>query len=178
MTTWPDIKGWSLDVDRAFLYERIIALQADKVVELGVYAGRMTFALAEALRHTGGVVHCVDPWEEMPNGPEIAREFLNTVTKYQLEDRVRIHAQSSHDFALRNVPAHVCLTWIDGMHTFEAVRQDLEDWYERSRVVYGHDWHLEGVRTAATEYARSAGLVARKIEGTDNIWTVSRAPDF
>jgi hypothetical protein len=190
--SFPDIRGWSGDNDRQFMYDRVVEVNAKSILEIGIYCGRMTAALAAAAKVTGGVVHSVDPWPpyEMPNGAEIAREFLDTVTRYRLQDQVKIYAETSMEFA-----AHFCgrfdLAWIDGGHTYDIVLFDIATWYPRSTAFYGHDWHIEAVRKAAEEYVRiwnmhipEGGAVADnsrnwdmrayKIEGTDNIWTLGK----
>ena len=169
--SWPDIRGWCADCDRNYLHDIIVANQARTVVEIGVYAGRMTIALAAAVRRTGGVVHCVDPWQEMPNGAEVARLFLDTLTRYSLQDVVRIHAETSVEFAARLAGA-VDLVWIDGGHRYANVMADLSAWQPRSATTFGHDWHLPDVRTAAQDYAEANGLETFRLVGTDNIWTV------
>jgi predicted O-methyltransferase YrrM len=171
MREWPDIAGWCKDCDRQFLYDLIVARKARFVLEIGVYAGRMTVALAEAVRVTGGVVHCVDPWQEMQDGAAVAREFLATVTAHSLQDVIRIHAETSAAFAARWY-GDFDFAWIDGGHRYEDAMADLCAWVPRSDALYGHDWHLEGVRKAAQDYAGSHGMLALRIENTDNIWTL------
>lgn len=171
MRAWPNILGWSADRDRQYLYDLIVAIPARVVVEIGIYAGRMTVALAEAVRVTGGIVHSVDPWQEMADGPMVARAFLDTITKYDLQDVVRIHAETSEAFSKR-LAGTVDLVWIDGGHSYQDVETDLVAWGNRAANIYGHDWHLPGVRHAAEAYAQEHGMTVGIIPGTDNIWTM------
>jgi predicted O-methyltransferase YrrM len=188
---WADIRGWSKDCDRQFMYDRIVEYDAKTILEIGIYAGRMTVALAAAATLTKGLVHSVDPWLEMADGAVVAREFLDTYTKFNLQDTVKIHAETSTDFAAR-YRGRIDLAWIDGGHTYACVLDDLKAWFGRSSVLYGHDWHIDGVREAAIEYARiwnskdasvlgavvdyatTFTITPYKIEGTDNIWTFAR----
>ena len=171
---WPDIRGWCADCDRDYLCEAIVASQARTAVEIGVYAGRMTVALAAGVRRTGGILHSVDDWTEMgAEGPGVARQFLDALTRYGLQDVVRIHAETSAEFAARWGARPVDLVWIDGSHRYEDVLADLAWWQPLAAQCYGHDWHMDDVRRAAEEYASGHGRSAHKITGTDNIWTVS-----
>lgn len=169
MSAWPDIKGWCADRDRTYLYDLIVARHARTIVEVGVYAGRMTVALAAAARATGGMVHCVDHWREMANGGDIAREFLETLTAHDLQDVVRIYCEASATFAERFLGA-IDVLWIDGGHDKATVLCDLMGLGGRATSVLGHDWHLPGVRDAAAEYAASHGFTVCNAAGTDNVW--------
>ena len=55
--------------------------------------------------------------------------------------------------------------YIDGEHTYEAVRADLEAWWDRigdHGIMAGHDWTDQpvhaGVKRAVTEFAEARGL--------------------
>lgn len=169
---WPNIKGWSADCDRTFLYEWAIQVKARTIVEIGVYAGRITVALAAAAKENSGVVYCVDPWEEMPNGEEIARKFLRTVTENDLQDVVRIYAETSAQFASR-LKGEVDLVWVDGGHGYDDVMTDLTCWRPRTKALFGHDWHLPSVRAAVMDYAAAKDRKCWKLEGSENVWVLS-----
>jgi hypothetical protein len=45
--------------------------------------------------------------------------------------------------------------YIDGLHTFEAVKEDIATWWPLIRsggILAGHDWDIEGVAKAVTEF--------------------------
>ena len=62
-------------------------------------------------------------------------------------------------------PGSVDFVYIDGEHTYEAVRGDLEAWWDRigdHGIMAGHDWTDQpvhaGVKRAVTEFAEARGL--------------------
>jgi hypothetical protein len=191
--TFPDIRGWCTERDRQFMYDRIIESNAKSVLEIGVFCGRMTVALVEGVRVTGGIVHSVDPWQEMEmeNGAEVAREFLYAMTRYRFQDRIRIYATTSSYFA-KQFCGHFDLVYIDGEHAYDNVMSDIKTLYPRSMAIYGHDWQIDSVRCAVEEYARlwnlhesDAGgetidynknwnIRACKVDGADHVWTLAK----
>jgi predicted O-methyltransferase YrrM len=98
------------------------------VVEIGAFKGRSTWYLARGLDDAGSRyrVISIDPHDE-----EGQLEALRTAIRGSLESRVEIRQALSHETAERFSDSPVGLVWIDGDHSYEAVRRDFEDWFPR-----------------------------------------------
>ncbi len=114
------------------------------VVEIGSYKGRSTAALAAGcLGRNDRKVFAVDP---LP--PEGQAVFLKNLGDLGLLDRVNpLFSKSAEAAASWKEP--ISVLFIDGDHSYESVRQDLEHW--RSHVcphglIIFHDSDLPGVR--------------------------------
>jgi hypothetical protein len=172
---FPDIRGWMEDENRQAMYDWILATNAQTVVEVGVYAGRMTVAMAMALKQTGGVLHSCDPYLEMgaDKGLPILAECMQHLTELNLRGVVRLHICSSA--ALRAVwpnNKRVDLAWIDGCHYIpEEVDADLYGWCPIARRFMGHDTHLPVVSDRVKAYAAAHMLrVVTPPPGMVNTW--------
>lgn len=110
------------------------------IVEIGSYMGNSTVYLALA----GGEVHAVDPHTpqsmvQVPwDGGEASGEthpqqdpsdaFLANLQRFGVRDRVRYHRSESAVAAQSWSGGPIRLLFIDGLHTFEAVRDDYRAW--------------------------------------------------
>lgn len=110
-------------------------------VEIGSFMGNSTIYLAMA----GGQVHAVDPHTpasmrqtsspagceagEQPQGtPETSEMFLANLERFGVRERVTYHRASSVNAAQSWSGERVRLLYVDGMHTYEEVRQDYMAW--------------------------------------------------
>lgn len=112
------------------------------IVEIGSFKGRSTVALASVAKHYGlGRVHAVDP-HTAPSSTDPSLhgqatsfdDFMANVTRAGVADVVSPHRMYSRDFA-PTFAEPIRLLWIDGDHTEEGARADLEMF--RRRLVPG-----------------------------------------
>ena len=114
------------------------------IVEIGSFEGNSTVYLAMA----GGEVHAVDPhtprsmaqllgmMEARTGEPEQERSravdpserFLRNIERFGVRERVVYHRASSLEVAEAWNGEGVRLLYVDGMHTYEAVKQDYMAW--------------------------------------------------
>jgi predicted O-methyltransferase YrrM len=134
--------------------------------EIGVSQG--TFSLF-ILQNTTVEHHvCVDPWE--PN-PQLTRKWEESLalTKNRLklfldQGRCDLDRAWSPAAASDYEDEYFDFIYIDGDHTYEAVRDDAAAWWEKLKsggVIAGHDYGWEGVKRAVDEFALERNLTVQ-----------------
>jgi predicted O-methyltransferase YrrM len=125
------------------------------VVEIGSYLGASTCFLAMGAARRGNRVYCVDTWANygMSEGHrDTYQTFMDNVRLYA--DHIVPLRGWSRDVAV-DFPHRVDLLFLDGDHSYEGVRGDVEAWFpklSRPAFVVLHDvaW-AEGVRKGIRE---------------------------
>ena len=119
------------------------------IVEIGAYKGRSTIALAAGSIARGrGKVLSVDPHEE-----GTLQDFRNNIERSRVESHVRAVIATSQE-ARRGFDKPVRLLFIDALHDYDSVKQDIELW--KGLVIEGgiiafHDYNYPSVRRAVSE---------------------------
>ncbi|WP_200946381.1 glycosyltransferase [Rhodanobacter sp. Root480] len=130
-----------------FAYLLIDLLRPRSLVELGTDSGNSYLAFCQAIRHLGAETHCtaIDSWEGDAHARKYADDVYLGLKAYHdplygsfsylkrafFEDAVADFADGSID-----------LLHIDGLHSYEAVRNDFETWLPKlsdRAVVLFHD---------------------------------------
>ena len=141
-----DLGGGATSLKVFLLAELIIARGLNRIVEIGVYRGRLMLPLARLMSRLGrGEVIGIDPysaveavqhdaeldgvdlvsWPQTVNWDDLHDEVLAGIKRWGL-DRARLLRARSEDVAqdLANVP--IDLLHVDGNHDRDAVSRDLE----------------------------------------------------
>jgi hypothetical protein len=141
----------------------------DSVVEVGALHGRSSFAL---LTGCPGTVYCIDPWND-PHG-KCLPSFVSSCGHF--ENLMMVQGYSPE--VAGQIP-EVDMVWIDGDHSFEATKADIETWLPKTRkLICGHDWNHEGfpgVREAVSDVLgkRAKGVKLGQWSAKDSsIWVV------
>jgi predicted O-methyltransferase YrrM len=138
----------SLRLDEAVhLYRLMRDTSPATVVEIGRYRGGSTFLIASALEH--GTLHSYDiDVRQGRAGAELDRQLVDALERYGLVDRVRLHVADSR--TAEPPPDEIDVLFIDGDHSEEGVRADVERW---SRLVRPGGHMLLHDAVAARDFA-------------------------
>lgn len=133
-----DIDGFMVLRELQFLYSR--ARGMNSIVEIGSFKGRSAHALCSGC--TDGIVYCVDPWKGKLDTNEdfdipSMEEFIKNTA--QFGNRVAVKSRSLD--AAEKLP-DADMVFIDGSHTYEAVKEDIAAWLPKARkLICGHDYN-------------------------------------
>jgi predicted O-methyltransferase YrrM len=105
--------------EAAYLYRLVHSLQEPLVVEIGRYHGGTTFLLAAA----GGRVTSLDINPALVDTDVLLERALE---RYGLSDRVTVEIADSHAYRVEAEAYDV--VFVDGDHTYEGARGDVERW--------------------------------------------------
>lgn len=142
-----DTQGWNSQ--HPFLAQTVIETRPRIVVELGVWKGASTIALAEELRRSSvnGVVVAVDTWlgswdhwtmpglsEELCFSfgyPQLYQKFASNILHAGLEDYVVPLPLDSANatYVLKHLAIQPDVVHIDGPHDYSSVLADLNRWW-------------------------------------------------
>ncbi len=169
------IPGLTTDDDVRWLAKQ--AATHKTIIEIGPFKGRSTRALADA---TQGIVYALDNWNANENDgrPDTAARaaFYRNCRDLIVANKVMAFehdSQAGLPEGLRGVKAD--MLWVDGEHTYQAVRSDLATFaplVRKGGLVCGHDycaWHPDVVRAVNAVY----GKRVRTISIHRSIWWVS-----
>ena len=172
-----------------FGYDLVAALRPAVLVELGTYNGLSFFCFCQAMEEhaVDGVCYAVDTWQGDVHtgayGEEIYRDVLTHSREFYAAFSYLMRMQFSE--ALQHFSEDsIDLLHIDGLHTYEAVREDFEQWYPKVKpggLIVMHDiyarlkdfgvwrfWEEIAPRFAAFGFKQGFGLgVIRKPGGPE-----------
>jgi len=139
------------------------------VVEVGCYMGEGTCILRQGFPQA--VIRCIDPWktgfdESDPTSfsdmGKVESAFDKAVAPWT---HIVKYKGVSSDFLDYPEFKKVHIAYIDGCHTYEAVKNDLETWLPRTKIaIGGHDFgsgleRLKGVERAVVEVVGKPDMV-------------------
>lgn len=138
-------------------------MYAPVALEIGSEHGITSYHMLEHIKDL--TLHCVDPytgyidWEGSDKNDGDRQNALETwknVTA-RFGDRVILHRKTSDDAVTDFEDNFFDLIFIDGLHTYEQVQKDCENYYSKVKsggVFSGHDYNLiSGVNRAVKEFA-------------------------
>lgn len=127
------------------------------LVEIGSFMGESMNLFAQSNKFAK--IFCVDPWLpnydstdgcSFSNFQEIETEFDNRAKNYSFVSKIKkFSIDAASDFEDESID----IVYIDGMHTKEAVKNDIKVWLPKVKntgYITGHDWYLkEGLLQSA-----------------------------
>jgi predicted O-methyltransferase YrrM len=134
----PVVRGW-LSRDSAWLLYKLARWGPGQgvILEVGSAWGRSTIVLAAASKSAGREkVVAVDPHtgdiSQVKEGQEpinTHHDFLRNIRRFDVDDWVQPIVLRSVDAAKEWDGRPIRLLYIDGWHTYEAVKADIESWF-------------------------------------------------
>jgi predicted O-methyltransferase YrrM len=112
-------------------------------VEIGAHLGASTCYLAAGLALNGGRLFSIDTWlnDAMPEGRQDTYDQFRWNTRF-ISDRVVPVRKRSETLLSSDISVPLALAFIDGDHSYEAVRGDfvrVADWVAPAGLVAFHD---------------------------------------
>jgi len=106
------------------LYNIVIQLQPNKVIEFGCLYGYSTVSIALALKHLGkGKLICYDLWEDYQYKHSTLEQTKENVIKYEVEDFVEFYKMNFNE-------------WIKQPETFDLLHLDISNTGDTISKVY------------------------------------------
>ena len=177
-----DLQGWG---SQSPAFETLLArVKPSRIIEVGTWKGGSAIHMATVARKLGIApeIICVDTWLgavefwtdhkdpdrylalKCRNGfPMVYYQFVANVIHRQCQDLITPFPQTSTIGALwfRRYGVKAGLIYIDGSHEEEDVYADLVSYWDLVQpggILVGDDWGWDGVRLAATRFAKEQGL--------------------
>lgn len=153
------IEGWLSNAQGCALFRAAALASTRRIVEIGSWKGRSTAWLAAGARLSGARVFAVDPHigsREDP-GATTLEEFRANIERTGLAAFVEPLVMTSAE-AIQIVDGPVDLLFIDGDHTYEAVRLDADLWLPKladGGTVMFHDVGTTGYSGPRRVFRRS-----------------------
>lgn len=144
----PEHRVWPWNGHRYFAYDLIWFLKPRTIVELGTYMGTSFFTFCQVIKDKCLQTECtaIDTWAgDSHTGPydqEIFEKVQETIALYYKDISARLKRCLFFDALSSFEDASVDVLHIDGLHTYEAVKEDFETWYPKlalNAVVLFHD---------------------------------------
>jgi hypothetical protein len=116
--------------------------------EIGVLRGEHAEMI---LNKYNGKVYLIDPWEKQEQWNSKINDYdfesiydiaVKRMQKYK--DRVEFLRMTSEEASKKIPDGHLDWVFIDGRHSYEAAKQDINLWYKKIRsggLVSGHDYY-------------------------------------
>lgn len=183
-----DLQGWGSQ-SPAF-QELIQRVKPSRIIEVGTWKGGSAIHMATVARGLGLTpeIICVDTflgavefWTDQndperylalkcKNGyPTVYYQFVANVLHRQCQDLITPFPQTATIASLwfRRFDVKADLIYIDGSHEEDDVYADLVSYWGLVRpggVLVGDDWGWDGVRLAATRFAKEQGLAVTQLQ--------------
>lgn len=154
-------------------------VEVKSLAEIGVWTGLNALELRKLFPKTH--LYLIDPWELSPNYVEegappdfdshlYQKAYECTKWFFRHDPNVTILKKTS-TAALSDVPDDLDLVFIDGDHSYRAVKSDIHNWSQKVRsrgIISGHDYHPDfpGVVRAVNECLPNQFEV-----GDDDVWS-------
>ena len=152
------IRGWPHHIVK--ILELLESFQPKRCVEIGTYCGASAIPIAKSIRAWNGTLTCVDPWVDKA----IMWECVENICANHVSDTVLLFPTESVKAATTWQGPVVDFLYIDGDHSYEAVKADLNAWWPHLRpgaLLCGDDYDdplSPGVARAWNEFEREHGI--------------------
>lgn len=157
-------------------------------IEIGVRDGQTLRYLAEKMRDKFPLVrfraYGIDPYLPYKDGANFVTQaeqedcFKAVLAIYAKHPNVAIYRGTStefihHQWEVLGSKIKADIVFIDGDHSYEAVKKDIATWYPRTnRILAGHDYDMGHVTQAVTEFAKEHNLQVFHAHYPADVWWV------
>ncbi|NLZ24723.1 glycosyltransferase [Candidatus Dojkabacteria bacterium] len=132
-----------------FAYDLVANIKPKVIVELGTHKGNSLFSFAQAIKDLNlkTELHAIDTWEGDEHAgyykEDVYEKFLKIKEKYYKDVNIIPH-KMYFDEAVDNFKNNsIDILHIDGLHTYEAVKHDYENWLpkvnKKTGIILLHD---------------------------------------
>lgn len=154
--------------------QKVLSNKRDLVgIQIGSYRGQS----AELFVKSGAfkTFYCIDPWEEGYDSSDVAdSKYIHLAEqefdlKFKNNDIVKKLKMKSLDAVKMFKDNSIDFVYIDGCHTYEAVKEDIKNYYPKLKynsIIGGHDWGWQTVRKAVLNFFHQQP----KIISPDSSW--------
>lgn len=133
-----------------FAFYLVEKLRPSVIVELGTHTGNSFFSFCQAVKNVGlnSKVFAIDLWTGDPHAGFYNNEIYEDVHSYQQSQYPKIGYLIKKDFneAVKDfIDESIDCLHIDGLHTYEAVKNDFETWLPKLKndaIVLFHDTNV------------------------------------
>jgi len=148
--------------NRRELIKHLKTLNFKVGIEVGVRLGHFSKFM---LDHTDMTVYSIDPWEHNAelNKPEYSYQYtVSLLQKYG--EKSKLIKGYSPEVCEQFQDNSVDFVYIDGLHTYDAVKKDINGWYSKVKtggIIAGHDYskkHWVGVYNAVNEFIKTHNI--------------------
>lgn len=159
------IPGYLHPMEGRFLYWLAGRVpRGGRAVEIGSFKGKSSSFIAAGLPR-GARLACVDSWlnDAMPDEPaDVLPEFLDNTKEHAA--RIDILRGRSSEVAAEWTGVQIDFLFVDGDHSYEGCRSDIESWspfLRRGSWVAFHDSGMAGVASAIRDAAPRFSFASR-----------------
>lgn len=117
-----------------FAYDLVVNTRPKVIVELGTYKGNSLFAMAQAVKDFGlkTKLHAVDTWQGDRHagfyGEGVYNTFSQVKESYYKDLNIIPHRTTFDKAQGEFKDKSIDILHIDGLHTYEAVKHDFDNW--------------------------------------------------
>lgn len=172
-----EIHGW---FDWEDIYLSVLKEKNNAIfVEVGSWMGKSACFMAENIKDLGKNIkfYCIDIWDDSfyvdNSSLELAKQannvtsllevFKSNLKRYNVLDYVEIKQMTSLEASTQFDNNTLDLVFLDALHDYDSVKQDLNIWYLKIKsggIFAGHDffWSPDGVQKAVLEFSKQFNL--------------------
>lgn len=142
------------------------------ILEIGAFKGKSTCFIAKGIGSKRIQFYTIDTWFNDGGMREAKEDTFPHFLKNTAPFKDRIIPLRGYSYEIRKTwpdEKMIDLLWIDGDHSYEGVKRDIQDWLpllKRNHVVCFHDYRdAPGVRNAVEEILSDGAVKFIKTEG-------------
>ncbi len=139
---------WPWAGHKYFIYDFILNLKPHTIVELGTHKGTSFFSMCQAVKDgkLKTKLYAVDTWKGDEHAGFYDETIFNEVKKikktYYSKQNIILLRSLFDDAGIQFKENSIDLLHIDGLHTYQAVKHDFENWYKKVKkngIIIFHD---------------------------------------